>query len=172
MCASAKLPLHKESVDDGEIRTRIGKDTDTERVSFSLVLPMRSQLPLLYRRPCACSMAWQGTAPVEASRACLRQKTRRSTVPVTRRALHGHARQMQNNVLLPRSPAGEPNAEREDARPYITRTGPQKTSHKEMKRTRALSPQVPSRRTDSSPPQTTLSPSLMPKARSSYRVRN
>jgi len=101
MCASAKSPLHKELVDDGGLRTSFGEDTDTGRVSFSLVLPMRSQLPLLYRRPCACSMAWQGTAPAEASRACLRQKTRRWTVQVTRRALHGHARQMQNNVPRP-----------------------------------------------------------------------
>jgi len=42
----------------------------------------------------------------------------------------------------------------------------------ETKITRALPPHVSSRRTDSSPAQTTLSPSLMPKALSSYRVRN
>ena len=45
MCASAKSPLHKELVDDGGLRTSFGEDTDTGRVSFSLVLPMRSQLP-------------------------------------------------------------------------------------------------------------------------------
>ena len=164
--------MHKELIDDGGLRTSFGQDTDTGRVSFSLVLRMRSLLPLLHRRPCASSMAWQCTARGETSRACLSQKTRRWMVPVTRRALNGHARQMQNYVLLPRSPTRDTNAEREDAGPYITRTEPQSTKHKETERSRALSSQVSSGRTDSSPAPTTLTPPLMPEARSSYRVRN